>query len=221
MLNLTDALFINDGGMRRCYHHPDDATLCVKVYRPIAEIPVSDRMKRWRIWRGLRFHQFNINHQEYLFWQSLVTHPRCASALAPYFPEMHGIIDTNMGPGLVEELLANHDGSPAQSLSTLRNELPSATWASVTDQLWMLADVVVQHALSFYDWNPHNFLLTKNAGGCYSLKVADLEGELANKEFIKLSRWSAWMRRRKLKRRIARFFTWYEQTIIGSSNEAH
>ena len=86
----------------------------------------------------------------------------------------------------------------------------------IRNDLQVVTDCVIEHAIPIYDWNPTNILVLRKHDQC-AIKIADLEGEFGNKEFIKISRWNTFARRRKLRRRIDRFYAHFNNTILKQS----
>lgn len=216
MLNLTEELLINKGRMRACYRHPQDGSRCVKVYRPLSDLPRTSLAKTVRILLGMRCDRFNINVQEYRFWLSLVDNKEISSVLHGYIPVMDGIVETNFGVGLVEELFVDADGEPSKNLLQLEEMLTSDQLLQIQKDLRVITDCVIEHAIPMYDWNPPNVVIVQGRNRL-EVKIPDLEGEMANKELIKFSRWSVSVRRRKLQRRIKRFFVRLDKELVAQS----
>jgi hypothetical protein len=135
MLNLT--YIINKGARRLCLRHPDDSKKCVKV-------------------------AMNYRH----VWQlenELEGYKKTKHLLADFLPEYEEeLVETNLGPGLVCELVQNDDGTVAPWLvDDLRAQKVSQ---EVIDQLHRYADIVIKNNIPLYDPNPCNFLIQKKNG---------------------------------------------------------
>ena len=217
MLILTDDLLIARRGMRACYRHPYDKSRCVKVYRQLCEIPLTSIAKTFRILLGTQFDRFNINVQEYHFWLNLIDNEEISSVLHPYIPHIDGLVQSNRGVGLVEELFLDGNGEPSRNLLQLKGELSKGQLLQIRVDLLNITDCVIEHALPMYDWNPTNILVVQNHK-YYEVKTPDLEGEMANKEWIKISRWSTSARRQKLRRRINRFYTYFDCELLAQAS---
>jgi hypothetical protein len=218
ILQLTDDLLISKGSIRACYRHPLDNTRCVKVYRQLSDLPQASLAKTVRILLGSRFDRFNINVQEYRFWLSLYDNDEISSILHSYIPVMDGIVQSNLGVALVEEMFMDADGEPSKTLLQLKGELTSDQLLLIQNDLRVITDCVIKHAIPMYDWNPTNILIVRDKNRC-DVKIPDLEGEMANKELIKISRWCISARRRKLHRRIERFFARLNIEIVAQSRQ--
>lgn len=217
MLILTDDLLICRGGMRACYRHPYDKSRCVKVYRQLCEIPFTHVAKTFRILLGAQFDRFNINVQEYRFWLSLIDNKEISSVLQTYIPHIDGLVQSNRGVALIEELFLDGNGEPSRNLQQLKGELSTNQLLQIRVDLRNITDCVIKHAIPMYDWNPTNILVVQNHK-CCDVKIPDLEGEMSNKELIKISRWSISARRQKLHRRINRFYTYFNSELLAQSS---
>ncbi len=216
MLILTDELLISKGGMRACYRHPQNELRCAKVYRQLSEIPRRSVAKNFRVLLGSRFNRFNINVQEYRFWLRLQEDEKISSVLHHHIPHIDGLVQSNLGVALIEELFLDFDGEPSRNLQQLQGKLAKDQLLQIRNDLQVVTDCVIEHAIPIYDWNPTNILVLRKHDQC-AIKIADLEGEFGNKEFIKISRWNTFARRRKLRRRIDRFYAHFNNTILKQS----
>ena len=133
-----------------------------------------------------------------------------------HIPHIDGLVQSNLGVALIEELYLDSDGEPSQNLKQLQGKLAKDQLLQIRDDLQVVTDCVIEHAIPIYDWNPTNILVLRKHGQC-AIKIADLEGEFGNKEFIKISRWNTFARRRKLRRRIDRFYAYFNNTILSQS----
>jgi hypothetical protein len=216
MLILTDELLISKGGMRACYRHPQNELRCAKVYRQLSEIPRMSAAKNFRVLLGSRFDRFNMNVQEYRFWLRLQDDEKISSVLHHHIPHIDGLVQSNLGVALIEELYLDSDGEPSRNLKQLQGKLSQEQLLQIQNDLRVVTDCVIKHAIPIYDWNPTNILVLRKHDRC-AVKIADLEGEFGNKEFIKISRWNTAVRRRKLRRRIDRFYAYFNNTILKQS----
>ena len=217
-LTLREDLFICCGGMRACYRHPQDKSRCVKVYRQLCEIPRSSFTKIFRIFLGSCFDRFNINVQEYRFWLRIKNNEEIYSVLRPFLPKIDGLVQSNLGVALVEELIIDGNGEPSRNLLQLKGQLTNENLLQIQHDLRIITDCVLKHAIPMYDWNPSNILIVCDQNRCV-VKIPDLEGEMANKELIKISRWCTSARRRKLQRRINRLYAYFKNEFLDQSKD--
>ena len=210
-LILREDLFICCGGMRACYRHPQDKSRCVKVYRQLSEIPRFTFTKIFRILLGSCFDRFNINVQEYRFWLRIINNEELYPVLRPFLPKIDGLVQSNLGVALVEELFLDGNGELSQNLLQLKGELTKEQLLEIQNDLRVITDCVIKHAIPMYDWNPTNILIVRDQ---------HLEGEMGNKDLIKISRWCSSARRRKLQRRINRFYAYFDNILTDQSKKA-
>ena len=128
---------INKGARRLCLEHPEDSNLCIKVAMYYKHI--------WQLRRDLMAYK----------------------AVEPYikdFLPLYGdkLVDTNLGPGLVCELVKDDDGSTSQMLTTVlaANKFNK----DIFDQLMLFSELILKHSIPFYDMNPNNFLVQVKNG---------------------------------------------------------
>ena len=123
------------GGHRRCYVHPEDPDLCVKV-----PARVDDR--RCRV----------LQRRELNDYEALRSHGSCA--LFDRIPAIEGVVDTDLGIGIVSQLCRDADGQISRNLAALVSEqgLPP-TLVEAIDELkqWLKAQRLLTH-----DTGPHN-----------------------------------------------------------------
>jgi len=107
MLELKDDLKFAEGGRRYCYVHPDDPLKCVKVLKPRGE-PLHRRKKSpW--YKKLRpLASFDDNLRELAAFKEM---SRYDASIWEFFPKCYGMHPTNMGAGIVTDLVRDDTGS--------------------------------------------------------------------------------------------------------------
>jgi len=101
------------GGNRLCYIHPDDPNLCVKVRRP--DFTLEDRRRKKGFPKNLRpLSSFDDNLEEFRELEKLQQH--YGERAFAHISRCYGFVDTDMGKGLVSELIRNVDGRVAITL---------------------------------------------------------------------------------------------------------
>lgn len=102
------------GGRRLCFVHPLEPEKCVKVLRTDERRTV--RHKKTIIpahWRR----EYNNNTHEMRILEDLER--RIGPAMASHFPRSYGLHPTDMGPGLVLDLVRDSDGRISRSIREL------------------------------------------------------------------------------------------------------
>ncbi|GGO77997.1 hypothetical protein GCM10011348_08840 [Marinobacterium nitratireducens] len=101
------------GGNRLCFVHPQDPGRCIKVRRP--DFSLQDlRRKKGFPKTLLPLSRFDDNREEYEVIRGLARHP--GDAAFELISRCFGFEQTDLGPGLVLELVRDADGSISQTL---------------------------------------------------------------------------------------------------------
>lgn len=177
MIELTDELLIGQGASRKCYQHPHDPDKCIKV-------PLDSA---------------GIHHNQHDLDAYLKLKGELGKFICCYEPQM---VETNLGPGLVSELLRDVDGEISESLF---DYLKHGNTEEVVEMLGQFFLVLLQKKLYFYDFNQLNFVV-QCAGESPSLKYIDIKGYRRSKSGLGLENWLGILARRKMKRRMNRLF---------------
>ena len=101
------------GGNRLCFVHPEDPGLCVKVRRPDFSLEQRRRKKGFPK-TLLPLSHFDDNLEEFGVMAALDR--SFGDAIYRNVSRCHGFVATDMGQGLVSELIRNTDGSIAETL---------------------------------------------------------------------------------------------------------
>ena len=129
--------FISKGGSRLCFAHPQDPKLCVKV--PIQPIHAA----------GLQ--------------QELDTYLLVKEELSDYIVSYQPkLVETQLGWGLVCELIRNDDGNYAPDL--IHHLIAKGCSDEVHAQLNSFAKLILEKDIFFFDFNWGNFLVQTNDG---------------------------------------------------------
>lgn len=175
---------INKGARRLCLVHPDDPDKCVKVAMWYRHIP---QLKR-----------------------DLDAYKAVKPILKDFLPMYEEeFVETNLGPGLVCEIIRDDNGEPSRMLTEC---LPKGLCSKRTlAQLAIFAKLVVEHGIPFYDMNPNNFLVQiKN--GKQRLLYIDLKyyNDYKPWVYLHLEKVIPLLSRMIVKRRLKRLFRWVE-----------
>ena len=113
MLKLSHLQPFARGGNRLCYVHPEDPGLCVKVRRP--DFTLRDRRRQKGFPKNLRpLSSFDDNLEEDRVMRALEQH--YGEDIFKHVSRSYGLIETDMGKGLVSELIRDGNGSISQTL---------------------------------------------------------------------------------------------------------
>lgn len=150
MLILNDSLYISEGNSRSCYSHPNNRNLCIKISKNNKKsnqnTPESFYLK------------FKINKKNKSAFETL--------------PECKGMVNTNLGNGLVYELVKDYDGKKSKSLAYYyKNNTISKPEA--LSMIMELNNHCLKHDILIYDANMSNILLQKLNDDKVTLRIID------------------------------------------------
>jgi len=157
------------GQLRAIYRHPEVPGLLVKVIR---EDVAATRWKRWhkRLPRALHYTGYVRELKEYIAVRA--RHP----GVDPPISRMVGLVETDLGLGLVSELVADADGAPGPTLAALyERERGFAPWLeqALAD---LLRDLLACNVI-LGDLHPWNIVHGSDSRGGPRLVVVDGFGE--------------------------------------------
>lgn len=195
MLKLKHSRPLFVGGTRYCFQHPEHSNRCIKVLRP-------DRTGRARKLMRRDFKRFlperflDDQRKEISAYRELLSRP--SEALWRHVPRYHGTEDTDMGVGIVTQLMRNDDGSWPLNLQNL---LPGGMTPELEKGIAEFESAVGQLRILSRDLLPHNIIAVRERQG-YRVMLVD---GIGNAEFIPLSTWSRFFADRKTARKLRRF----------------
>ncbi len=193
-LKLADRKPFGRGGKRDCYVHPEHPGRCVKVNR--ADRRPEDLLKQlppWKRWRKT-VGDMDENHQD---WKTLaglgkIGDPR----LWRHVPRLHGWVATDLGRGLVVDLVRDADGLISRSFLAYvwENGFDDAACRAVDELVGFWQD----GAIPSRSLGLHNMAARREADGSLCLVVID---GLGSTEFFPLSFLISSYARRRARRR--------------------
>lgn len=156
------------GGNRLCFIDPRDNTRCVKVLRPDRSPETRRQQKGFP--KNLRsLDSFNENLEEFSVWQDI--EKRVGVDAFKYITRCYGFVDTEYGPGLVMDLVCDHDQKISKTLKQyLWEQGLSPTIKHAVQQFaegWVLQSMPSKKLLL------HNILLKRNKAGEFRVYVID------------------------------------------------
>lgn len=190
-LELSEAHLISKGGHRSCYRHPSDSTKCIKVlHQPWREI---DRRLRDPLRALRRRRNYDENLSEYLELTKLKK--QLGVAHSKHFPQAYGLEPTNLGEGLVVDLIQDYNGATSLTLKSFlweNNRTPALDCA--IDAFW---NFLKQREVIVRDPFPHNLLVKRNGPDENQLQIIQIDG-FGYSDLLPFSRMFRGLRNRKL-----------------------
>jgi hypothetical protein len=180
MIELNESLFFAKGSTRKCFFHPNDANLCIKV-------PLINEGKRTR---GI----LKAISRENVFYKKLKKRGISWRHLSEY----KGDVDTNLGKGSVYQLIRDHDGSVSKSLE---NYLESNYFVQNVNVLLKLLDdlylYIQKNRILTTSLLPRNIVINKTIND-FKLVIVD---DIGNSEFLPISQFIPILAEKKIKRK--------------------
>ena len=172
-----DAPPIGEGRERRCFQHPDDAALLIKVSRG------SDKVQ---------------SRREIDFYRRL---QKRTDVVYTHIPRFHGVVETSLGEGMVVDLIRDFDDEISRSMRWYLNHGTSIQiFEPYLDELknYLLDNLVIFN----HDLVLGNLLFQKTSADSARLVIIDGIGDVVKIQW--LNRFPTHVRA-KIERRWARF----------------
>ena len=190
-LSLSPGYFVGEGTHRKCFRHPDDESRCIKV--------LHAEFDNRRCWREIRYY----------------SHLRRRGVDFRHLTPCRGMIDTNLGKGLVFDLVLDDDGRISRSLEYYleQNDRRFNEW--IIAEIEQLKQNFYDQWVVLHDLNPAKILVKRLGFDEFRLVVID---GIGHNHFIPLASYSSLFARRKLVRIWNRHYRqWYERfpSVVG------
>ena len=192
-LRHTRPLFV--GGTRYCFQHPEHRNRCVKVLRPDRTGEARKLLRRdFKRFLPARF--LDDQRKEIKAYGELM--PQASEALWRHVPRYHGTVATDMGIGIVTQLMRNSDGSWPRNLEQL---LPEGMDPALEAGIEEFVKAVRELRILSRNLLPHNIIAVRE-GDRYRVMLVD---GIGNSELLPVSSHWNFFADRKTARKIARF----------------
>lgn len=180
VVELREELFYGNGRHKKCYIHPENENLCIKVpYNDGGKIDLEREVK---------------------FVRLLKKNKKDCSILPEYF----GKIQTSRGDGYVFELIKDYDGEKSLTLEDYLNseELLRKYFRIIANLLKFLKKNLLQNQIITMGLFPENIIFQKIDYNKYRVRIVNDMGSAA---LIPLEYYSSFFAVRKILRRWKRF----------------
>ena len=198
MLLLSNAKPFARGGNRLCYVHPDNPKVCIKVRRP--DFTLEDCRRKKGFPRNLRpLSSFDDNREEFQVISHLVENR--GEIVLRHIYRCDGFVDTDLGKGLLTELVRDEDGRISLSLKQYIWEYGNSSACKVAVE--ELLSFWRRHLIPSRDLLTHNVLVQQEQDGRI-LRLVVIDG-LGSPHFIPFDMLPKFFRIRCVERKIERF----------------
>ncbi len=173
--------FLGMGATRLCFYHPENADKCVKVAMRFKNRPALQR--------------------------ELEAVKLCIPYIGSYLPEYQPeLVSTNLGPGLVCEIIRDENGAP--SLPLTHYVATDSLHKDALTQLDEFSRILTSNHIPLYDFNPNNFLI-QIKDGKQRLRFTDLKtyNRFKPYTYMRLERVIPAISRSIVKRRLNKLFS--------------
>jgi hypothetical protein len=191
---LRDAKPFGVGGRRLCYVHPGDPGKCIKVLRQDEKRTVRITSKKRLPFTRYFQREYDNNAHEKQTLDRLAR--RIGTEISRHLPRSYGYVDTDMGRGLVLDLVRDHDGGISRSLRELISigyELEQFRPAFDELREFFLRHTVLTRAVL-----DHNIAAQLRSDGTWRLVMIDGLGDPA---WLPLAQWVRPLGQAKIRRR--------------------
>lgn len=185
---LEEDKYISKGTHKKCYLHPENRNLCIKI--PYNSGGLID-IKREIIYQNI----LNNTGQR----------PAC-------MPNYYGEINTNIGTGYIFDFISEKDGTPCATLDTFINNpnLFNKNLSAIIEALKDFQKQYFKYQIISMDIYPGNFLFQKNTEDRYKVYFIN---DLGDSSIFHFSYYNNFLRKRKCKRVWNRFINRLDKSI--------
>ena len=201
VLQLKDKSAFGVGGRRLCFTHPRDPSKCIKILRQDDERTV--RLKKKRIIPASFHSEYDNNRHEMEVLNEL--YARIGAEMTDHLPQCYGMHETDLGPGLVLDLIRDEDGQIAKSIRQLITD--GYELEKLRTAYDKLGDFLYKHIVLSRKLLDHNIVVSFDKDNSPTMYIIDGLGDPA---FFPFARWSKTLGRAKVKRRVGEAWPRFE-----------
>ena len=184
---LDENSYFAQGTHKRCYLHPENNKLCIKIgYNKAGLIDINREIK----------------------YQNILNNKGSPSCM----PNYYGKIETNLGTGYIFDYIKEKDGSACATLDTFINDLNlfNKNMSAIINSLKYFQEEYFKFQIVSMDIYPGNFLFQRKGDNEYKVFFIN---DLGDSSFLHLSYYFEFLRKRKCKRIWNRFLASLDKSI--------
>ncbi|GAA3658182.1 YrbL family protein [Flavivirga jejuensis] len=183
MIKILDEHFIAEGTYQKCYRHPSNQNLCIKISKQNIEI---SRLA-YEIKYCEKISKKKIKKKDYQF-----------------FSIFHGTVETNLGKGYVFDLIKDETNQEISKTLEyyLLNPNPAISDQTLKIAFERLIQLMAKYKIIANDIRAKNICckILKNK----TIELIHIDG-LGHRDFIPLVNWFSYFAKKKIERRLLRF----------------
>ena len=161
MINIPEKNYINKGAFQKCYVHPENKNLCIKI-------KIDENHKDLRVNREIKYYK-KIQKKK---------------IKSPFWAEYYGIIETNLGTGYVFDLIRDETSNNiSKTVSEYLNSNNSIPFNIFEFEFQKLKNLMIKHKIIVRDLTGKNVcckILYNN-----SIELVIIDG-VGHRDFIPL-----------------------------------
>ncbi|MGI9295267.1 MAG: YrbL family protein [Pseudomonadales bacterium] len=178
MLQISDSHLIGKGSERTCYVHPENSDQCIKINHSSLTKQSDNELK-----------YLTILLKRNISWQ--------------HIPKLYGVVQTNLGDGVVYDLIRDYDGEVSKTLAHyLTSETDIEEARRIVAALQEFRDYLLSQHIMVRDPNATNFALQKYNQDKVRLVLID---GIGNANFAPMFNQLNWFVDMKIKRKWKHF----------------
>ncbi len=180
MITIEDEHFMAEGVYQKCYRHPDNDALCIKISKQNLE---TSRLL-YEINYFKKISKKNWKRFEY-----------------PFFTKYHGEVETNLGTGFVYDLITDETtGEISKTMEYyILNPTPKISDEILRDGFDRLVRMMIKHRVIANDIRSKNICCKILKDDSIQMIIIDGVG---HRDFIPIVEWSSFFAKKKIMRRL-------------------
>lgn len=182
MIEINEKDFIGEGGFQKCYVHPEDEKLCIKI--------ATKDLNNTRLGQEISY-------------TSKVSRRKFKNLKHLFFSKYYKKISTNLGDGFVYDLIRDEDtGNISKTMADyLIDENSKLSDNTLNQGFKELVKLMIKHKIVAKDFYPNNICckILKDQ----SIQMVIIDG-LGHADLIPITEWFSFFTKKKLNRRIQR-----------------
>lgn len=182
MIEIKDQHFIAEGVYQKCYLHPENNSLCIKISKQ--ELSTSRLLYEINYFKKIS--KKNWKKFEY-----------------PFFTKYHGEVETNLGTGFVYDFIT--DETTGEISKTMEDYLlhpdPNISDDMLRKAFDRLIKLMVKHRVIANDIRSKNICCKVLKDGSIQMIIIDGVG---HRDFIPIVEWSSFFAKKKIYRRLVK-----------------